>query len=161
MEDALEVLSKNIVPLKKSDFNLLGAYEYPLRVLVPFWGKTGEMGIKTKEGHEFYRIEKITPRQASPAVIFDDEVQKPISGDYTYTLARKSRVHMPAERGYFNRIGDTDGRGYYNGVVYEDNEGRSTVWCYWGSVVQGLYVDAGGPLGRDDYGVVGTWRKAA
>ncbi|MBI2084759.1 MAG: hypothetical protein HYT70_04090 [Candidatus Aenigmarchaeota archaeon] len=222
MADALDVLSKNVVPLEKSDFNELGAYVYPLRsqvqlaveleldgkpkqvqltredgviinlrlpdelelfqMLEPKYGplehggiekqlqacyhqdqrykdnvlvlgrfsvRTGEMGIKTGDGHEFYRIIGKEPPNSISA------------GDYGYDFARQQMVPMPNRRGYFDRIGKTEAKGYWGGVDYEDDEGRSAVRCYWVSAEEMLYVNVLRPLERRDTGAVAAWRKAA
>ncbi|MBI2543240.1 MAG: hypothetical protein HYW24_03580 [Candidatus Aenigmarchaeota archaeon] len=132
---------------------------YKEKVLIPFWVYTGEMGRKSEGGREYGKVVKVEPiARPSQNIVFEDEkMQQSDTTDYKFVL-RRSHIAIPTKNGYFDRIGDVEGKGDWNGE-YQDENGRSAVGCDGGSGGRRLIAYAVGPLLRDDFGVLGTWRK--
>lgn len=132
---------------------------YKRNVLGPYWVFTGEM--RRQSDNEFGRLVRVEPiAKPSPTVVFDDEETSPTNAsDYKFVLSRGG-VHIPTRTGNFDRIGETKGKGYWNGVS-PDNQGRSAVGCYWNSGERGLFAVAGRPLYRYYGGALGTWKSPA
>ncbi len=149
---------------------------YKKNVLVPLWVYTGEMIRKTKDGEKIGKVNDVEFLPAgipSDYAVFKGETPKQTSGltVVRYNLEPSTQTLVPTQTGYFSQFkGDIptdselkrdkgkDGRGSWN-VKYFEND-LSAVGCYWYSDELGLYADAFRPLGRVDYGVLGTWTDA-